>query len=70
MGTFRGSDDSLEAEIATLEAIAKLRVRRAARDLKELDRDLAELRAERGRRRARSSIPSLTTASEESVTVG
>jgi hypothetical protein len=49
---FRGSDATLEREIATLEAIARLRLRRHARELRDLDRDLAELRRERARRRA------------------
>lgn len=60
VGGFRGSDETLEQEIATLEAIARLRVRRYARDLRELERDLRELRVERTRRRARSEIPEAT----------
>jgi hypothetical protein len=70
MGSFRGSDESLEAEIATLEAMAKVRVRRYARDLKDLDRDLSELKAERGRRRARSEVPAVVAPVEESSGVG
>jgi hypothetical protein len=54
---FRGSDETLELEIATLEAIARVRVRRAAREMRDLDRDLRELRRERARRRASSAIP-------------
>jgi len=57
MGGFRGSDDSLDREIATLEAIARLRVRRAAAELRDLDRDLRDLRAERARRRQRIDVP-------------
>jgi hypothetical protein len=57
VGGFRGSDETLEQEIATLEAIARLRVRRYARELNELERDLRELRVERARRRARSEVP-------------
>jgi hypothetical protein len=49
---FRGSDESLDREIEAAEAIARVRLRRAARELRELDRDLAELRRERARRRA------------------
>ncbi|MCI4318515.1 MAG: hypothetical protein L3K23_00040 [Thermoplasmata archaeon] len=63
MASFRGSDDCLEGEIATLEAIARMRVRRYARDLQELNRDLRELKAERGRRKARAAVP-------ESILVG
>jgi hypothetical protein len=62
VSAFRGDDATLEHEIETLEAIARLRVRRAARELKELDRDLAALRAERARRRARAHVPA--TASD------
>lgn len=57
MGGFRGTDETLEKEIATLEAIARLRLRRYGRELRELDRDLRALRLERARRKARSSVP-------------
>jgi len=57
MSGFRGSDATLEQEIASLEAIARLRVRRYARDLNDLERDLHELKVERARRKARSEIP-------------
>jgi hypothetical protein len=66
MGGFRGSDQTLDQEIATLEAIGRLRVRRYARELKELERDLHELKVERVRRRARAEIPGLAHASAES----
>ena len=59
MSGFRGSDELLDREIATLERIGRLRVRRAAVELRELDRDLRELRRERARRRASSAIPSV-----------
>ncbi len=52
MGGFRGSDTQLDHEIETLEAIGRLRVRRVAQELREIDRDLVELRRERARRRA------------------
>ncbi len=66
MSGFRGSDDQLEREIAALEGIARLRVRRAASELRELERDLRELRQERARRRAVSSehLRAETTDSE------
>ncbi|MGI0052957.1 MAG: hypothetical protein ACREC5_06435 [Thermoplasmata archaeon] len=47
MDGFRGSDETLDREIATLEEIARIRVRRAARELRELDRELSELRRAR-----------------------
>lgn len=57
MAGFRGSDDTLEQEIATLEEIGRVRLRRYARDQRDLDRELRELRAERARRRARARVP-------------
>jgi hypothetical protein len=56
MTGFRGSDDSLDREIAALEGMGRLRVRRVSGELKEIDRDLRELRRERARRRASSMI--------------
>ena len=52
MGEFRGSEETLDREIAALEAIARVRLRRAARELRDLDRELAALRRIRARRRA------------------
>ncbi len=52
MTSFRASDDSLDREIATLEAISRVRLRRYAREMRDLDRDLREMRRERARRRA------------------
>ena len=63
MGGFRGSDDTLEREIETLEAIARLRIRRYGRELRDLERDLRELKAEKAKRRARAEIPDLATGS-------
>ncbi len=57
MGGFRGSDETLDREIATVEAIARLRLRRVARELRQLDRELRELKRERARRRARADDP-------------
>jgi len=53
MAGFRGSDGQLDREIEVLERIARLRTRRAAAELRELERDLRELRKERARRRGR-----------------
>ncbi len=52
MAPFRGNDEQLDREIATLEEIARLRVRRVGRELRDLDRDLRDLKRERARRRA------------------
>jgi len=57
MAPFRGSDECLDREIETLEGIARVRVRRVARELREIDKDLSELRRERARRRAPSEVP-------------
>ncbi len=54
MSPFRGSDDSLDREIATLEAISRVRLRRYAREMQVLERDLREMRREKARRRASS----------------
>lgn len=54
MTGFRGSDEVLEAEIQTLETLARIRIRRVARELHDLERDLRELKLERARRRARA----------------
>ncbi len=52
---FRGSDEQLDREIAALETIARLRLRRVTQDLSDLERDLRELRRERFRRRTTAS---------------
>ncbi|HEV2316326.1 MAG TPA: hypothetical protein VGV89_01960 [Thermoplasmata archaeon] len=62
MSTFRGNDETLEAEIATLEAMAKVRLRRVTREMRELDRDLRELKRERARRRALADVPAAAVA--------
>lgn len=61
MPGFRGSDETLDREIATLEAIARLRLRRYARELQEIEHDLRELKRVRARRKAGSEIPSEAT---------
>jgi hypothetical protein len=55
MSPFRATDEQLDREISALERIAKVRVRRAAAELKDLDKDLRELRKERARRAARAA---------------
>jgi hypothetical protein len=57
MTAFRGNDEILDAEIDTLERIARVRLRRAAREMGEIDRDLRALKAEKARRKARARIP-------------
>jgi hypothetical protein len=52
MTGFRGTDEQLDREIAAVERIARIRLRRASADLRELERDLRILRKERARRRA------------------
>ena len=56
MGGFRGSDELLDREIAAIERIARIRVKRTAEDLRYLERDLRELKAERARRRATAAV--------------
>ena len=60
MSAFRGSDDDLEREIATVERLVRVRLNRANRDLRELDGALAELRRERRRRRLEASVATLS----------
>ncbi len=52
MSGFRGSDASLDREIATIERIARVRLRRVTAEMRELSDDLRELKRERARRRA------------------
>jgi hypothetical protein len=57
MTPFRGSDESLDREIATIESIARIRLRRVSAEMRELTRDLRELKRERARRRVASEVP-------------
>lgn len=52
MSRFRASDESLDREIAALEAISRVRLRRYVREMRDLERDLREMRRERAKRRA------------------
>jgi hypothetical protein len=63
MTPFRGSDDRLDREIEALEDIARVRIRRVARELRDIDRELSELRRERARRRATADTAPLESAS-------
>jgi len=55
MSPYRATDEQLDREIATLERIGRVRLRRASVELNEIDRELRELRRERARRAARAS---------------
>lgn len=55
MSPFRATDEQIDREITALERIAKVRLRRAAAELKDIDKDLRELRKEKARRAARAS---------------
>ncbi|MCI4338997.1 MAG: hypothetical protein L3J68_01515 [Thermoplasmata archaeon] len=68
MSPFRGSDEALDREIAAIEGIAKVRVRRVSSELRELGRDLSELRRERVRRRSAGEFQILETLPSESET--
>ena len=65
MTGYRGTDEAVEREIATLETIVQVRLRRYAAEMKQLDRELSELRREKARRRALAAVPS--AASTESA---
>ena len=67
MAGFRGDDDTLDREIETLEAMARIRLRRASRELNDLDRDLRALKAERARRKARGHVPGVTESAAVQV---
>jgi len=55
MTPYRATDEQLDREIAAVEQIARVRLRRATAELRDLDRDLRELRKERARRTARAT---------------
>ncbi len=57
MSRFRATDEQLDREIETLQQIARIRLRRATRDMRELDRDLRELKREKARRRGAIGVP-------------
>jgi hypothetical protein len=67
VGSYRGSDEAVDREIETLERLARLRLRRYAGEMRDLDRDLSELRRERARRRAGASAPASSAAESASA---
>jgi hypothetical protein len=65
MGGFRGSDETLDREIETLERLGRVRLRRATVALAEIDQELRELRRERARRRASTAaLPTVKVGAE------
>jgi hypothetical protein len=56
MTPFRGSDEDLEREIATVQGMVRVRLRRANGDLRELDDALRDLRRELRRRRGSVAV--------------
>ncbi len=68
MSGYRATDEQLDREIAALERIGRVRLRRATWELNEIDKDLRELRKEKARRAARATemISSETPVSAES----
>lgn len=67
MPGFRGSDAKLEAELATLDQVIQLRLRRYARELADLERDRRALALERARRKAEGRVPAPTSADAAST---
>ena len=64
MTPFRGSDEDLEREIATVQGLVRVRLRRANADLGELEDALRDLRRELRRRRASVAVPAETEVAE------
>ncbi|HTW55187.1 MAG TPA: hypothetical protein VMG36_01910 [Thermoplasmata archaeon] len=62
MSPYRATDEQLDREIAALERIARVRLRRATQELAGIDRDLREMRRERARRRG--TVPGPAGATE------
>ena len=67
MSPYRATDEQLDREIETLERIARIRLRRAAAELNDIDKDLRDLRKERARRRAEVPAIAETVVSTEEV---
>jgi hypothetical protein len=68
MSPYRATDEQIEREIAALERIGRVRLRRATAELAEIDRDLRELRRERARRRGTvAAAPDEAVATADSV---
>jgi hypothetical protein len=65
MSRFRGSDEQLDREITALERIARLRLARATAEMRDLDRDLRDLRRERARRRSEAPADAVAATTPE-----
>jgi hypothetical protein len=61
---YRGSDETLDREIAAVEQLVRVRLRRASDDLRDLETTLRELRRERRRRQAATTGAMATPESE------
>lgn len=60
------NDEQLEKEIRTIQDIVRVRLRRYNRELKELERDLRELKSiQRARKRAELPVGAETPVTEE-----
>jgi len=70
MSGFRGSDEALDREIAAVEGIARVRLRRATAEMRELARDLRELKRERARRKAAGAVLGLEEGSATAAADG
>lgn len=70
MKRFRGSDETLEREISAVEKIAAVRLRRTIEEMRELERDLKELKRERARRRAEQAALLGGTTEADATTEG
>ncbi len=66
------TDRALDREIAAVEGIVRVRLRRTVEEMRELERDLRELKKERARRKAEheTAIGASTTAAAEDGAVG
>jgi hypothetical protein len=67
MPPFRATDEQVDREIETLERMARMRLRRYAHEMRDVDRDLSELRRERARRRAAAEVPGTSEPVETSA---
>jgi hypothetical protein len=68
MNRYRGSDEALEREIAAVQGLVRLRVRRTNADLRELELALRDLRRERARRRGVAPATEVVAASSAAST--
>jgi hypothetical protein len=67
MSRYRATDEQLDREIDALERIARIRLRRAAAEMNDIDKDLRDLRKERARRRAEAAATAETATPAEEL---